>query len=43
MTARPGWLDEPEHEDPVELGQALDEWRAGQSRPGTGQESEAGQ
>jgi hypothetical protein len=33
-TMRSGWLDEPEHPEPVELGQAIAEWAAGQSHPG---------
>ena len=42
MTARPGWLDEPEHNEPVVLGQAVAEWADGQPRP-EAQDSEAGQ
>jgi hypothetical protein len=43
-TTRPGWLDEPGHDEPVELGQALAEWAAGHARADEpGPESEAGQ
>jgi hypothetical protein len=40
-TARPGWLDEPAHDEPVELAEILAEWAAGQSRPGTSQRGRA--
>ena len=33
-STRPGWIDEPDHAEPVDLGQALAEWAAGQSHPG---------
>ena len=29
----PGWLDEPEHDEPVELGQLVAEWAATQDNP----------
>lgn len=39
-TQGPGWLDEPEHDEPVKLGEALADWAAGQSHPEARQEGE---
>lgn len=42
-TTGPGWLDEPEHDEPVELAEALAEWTSRHLRPDAEQDSEAGQ
>jgi hypothetical protein len=42
-TRRPGWLDEPGHDEPVELAEALSEWAAGHPRPEAPGSGEAGQ
>jgi hypothetical protein len=33
MTGKPGWLDEPDHDEPVGLARALDDWAAAHPLP----------
>lgn len=41
-TPGPGWLDEPGHDEPVVLGQALAEWTAGHPHAKAQEDGEAG-